>query len=342
MRVRREEEMKEVTIIIGDGISEEIALAAMKVMKHLVHDIVFDVKRAGVDVYEKTGSLMEEGLLESVERNKVALKGPIGTPIGKGFRSINVELRKRFDLYANIRPIKTYGDFGRYKHVDLVVFRENTEDLYAGVEKEISKDEMHSIKIITRGKSERIARKAYEYAVAHDRKKVTIVTKANIMKLTDGLFLDVARQVGEEYPGVETEEILIDNMCMQLVIDPSRYDIILTQNLYGDILSDLCAGLIGGLGLAPSANIGEHHAIFEAVHGTAPDIAGKNLANPAALILSSAMMLEHMGYRDESARLNRAVRQALQNEKKRTRDLGGQASTTEFTDYIIEILQEEV
>ena len=261
--------MREITVIIGDGISEEIAHSAMKVIKYLVNDLVFDVKRAGINVYGKTGSLMEEGLLESIEKNRVALKGPIGTPIGKGFRSINVALRKTFDLYANIRPIKTYGDFGKYEDVDLVVFRENTEDVYAGVEKKISKDEMHSIKIITRDKSERIARKAYEFAVANGRKKVTVVTKANIMKLTDGLFLDVARQVGEEYPGVETEEILIDNMCMQLVIDPTRYDVILTQNLYGDILSDLCAGLVGGLGLAPSANIGNDHAIFEAVHGTA-------------------------------------------------------------------------
>ncbi len=330
--------MKEITVIIGDGISEEIAYSAMKVIQYLVDDIVFDVKRAGIDVYEKTGALMENGLLESIEKNKVALKGPIGTPIGKGFRSINVELRKTFDLYANIRPIKTYGDFTKYENVDLIVFRENTEDLYAGVEKEISKDEMHSIKIITRGKSERIARKAYEYAVANGRKKVTIVTKANIMKLTDGLFLDVARGVAKEYPSIETEEILIDNMCMQLVIDPTRYDIILTQNLYGDILSDLCAGFVGGLGLAPSANIGKDHAIFEAVHGTAPDIAGKNLANPTALILSAAMMLEHMGYRDESDKLHDAIYQALQNKEKCTRDLGGHASTTEFTDYIIENL----
>ena len=330
--------MKEITVIIGDGISEEIAYSAMKVIQYLVDDIVFDVKRAGIDVYEKTGALMEEGLLESIEKNKVALKGPIGTPIGKGFRSINVELRKTFDLYANIRPIKTYGDFTKYENVDLIVFRENTEDLYVGVEKEISKDEMHSIKIITRGKSERIARKAYEYAVANGRKKVTVVTKANIMKLTDGLFLDVARGIAKGYPSIETEEILIDNMCMQLVIDPTRYDIILTQNLYGDILSDLCAGFVGGLGLAPSANIGKDHAIFEAVHGTAPDIAGKNLANPTALILSAAMMLEHMGYRDESDKLHDAIYQALQNKEKCTRDLGGNASTTEFTDYIIENL----
>ncbi len=331
--------MKEITVIIGDGISEEIANAAMKVIEYLVDDIAFDVKRAGIDVYEKTGALMEEGLLESVEKNKVALKGPIGTPIGEGFRSINVELRKKFDLYANIRPIKSYGDFSKYDDVDLVVFRENTEDLYAGVEMEISKNEMHSVKIITRDKSERIARKAYEYAVANGRKKVTIVTKANIMKLTDGLFLDVARGVGKEYPGVETEEILVDNMSMQLVLDPARYDVILTQNLYGDILSDLCAGLVGGLGLAPSANIGKKHAIFEAVHGTAPDIAGKNLANPTALILSAAMMLDHMGYRDESERLGDAVCKALQNKENCTRDLGGNATTTEFTDYIIENLQ---
>ncbi len=333
-----QDKTKEMTVIIGDGISEEITSCTLKVIKHLIPEMQFDIKRAGIAVYEKTGRLLEEGLLESAERNKVFLKGPIGTPIGEGFRSINVELRKKFDLYANIRPIKTYNEYAKYQDVDIVIFRENTEDLYVGVEKKISDDEMHSIKIITRAKSERIARKAYEYAVANKRKKVSIVTKANIMKLTDGLFLEVARKVASEFPQIETEEILVDNIAMQLVIDPTRFDVILTENLYGDILSDLCAGLIGGLGLAPSANIGDTHAMIEAVHGTAPDIAGKNIANPTALMLSASMMLKHMGYIEESKRLYDAIYKVLQERENCTQDIGGKASTTEYTDYIIKNL----
>lgn len=329
---------KEMTVIIGDGISEEITNCTLKIIKHLIPDMQFDIKRAGIEVYEKTGSLLEEGLIESADRNKAFLKGPIGTPIGEGFRSINVELRKRFDLYANIRPVRTYNEYARYQGVDIVIFRENTEDLYAGVEKKISDDEMHSIKIITRGKSERIARKAYEYALVNNRKKVTIVSKANIMKLTDGLFLDVARKVAKEFPEIESEEMLVDNIAMQLVIDPTRFDVILTENLYGDILSDLCAGLIGGLGLAPSANIGDTHAMFEAVHGTAPGIAGLNIANPTALMLSASMMLDHMGYREESKRMSDAIYKVLQEREKCTQDLGGKASSTEYTDYIMEYL----
>lgn len=329
---------KEITVIIGDGISEEITNCTMKVIRHLVPDMKFDIKRAGIEVFEKTGKLLEEGLVESMDKNKISLKGPIGTPIGEGFRSINVELRKRFDLYANIRPIKTYTEYAKYQNVDIVIFRENTEDLYVGVEKKISDDEMHSIKIITRPKSERIARKAYEYATANNRKKVTIVTKANIMKLTDGLFLEVCRKVAEEFPQIETEEKLVDNVAMQLVLKPENFDVILTQNLYGDILSDLCAGLVGGLGLASSANIGSNHAMFEAVHGTAPRMAGLNIANPTALMFSATMMLEHMGYREEGLRMKEAIYMVLQEREKCTQDLGGKASTTEYTDYIIEYL----
>jgi isocitrate dehydrogenase (NAD+) len=332
------DKVKEITVIIADGISEEVTDCTLKIIRHLIPDMEFDIKRAGADVYAKTGSLLEESLIESMDRNKVSLKGPIGTPIGGGFRSINVELRKRFDLYANIRPIKTHTEYARYQDVDIVIFRENTEDLYAGVERKISDDEMHSVKIITRDKSERIARKAYEYAVANNRRKVTIVTKANIMKLTDGLFLEVARKVAEEFPKIETEEMLVDNIAMQLVIDPTKFDVILTENLYGDILSDLCAGLVGGLGLAPSANIGDTHAMFEAVHGTAPEMAGLNIANPTALMLSASMMLDHMGYREESKRMNDAIYKVLQEREKCTQDLGGKALTTEYTDYIIEYL----
>lgn len=327
--------MKKITVIIGDGISREVSEACMKVISSVRNDIEFDIKNAGIKVFEETGSLIEDGLLESIEKNKVALKGPIGTPIGKGFRSINVQLRKKFDLYANIRPIKTIGKFTRYEDVDLVVFRENTEDLYMGIEKEISKDEMHSIKIITREKSERIAREAFEYAVKNNRKKVTVVTKANIMKLTDGLFLECARNVSKDYSDIKLEEILVDNMCMQLVLDPTRYDIILTENLYGDILSDLCSGFVGGLGLAPSANIGKDISIFEAVHGTAPDIRGKNLANPSALILSASMMLKHMGYEEEGEKVRKAVEKSLQIKEKCTKDLGGNSGTKEFTDFLI-------
>lgn len=327
-----------ITAIIGDGISEEVVKSAVRVVNALCPDINFEEKHAGIKTYEETGSLMERGLKESIEKNKLALKGPIGTPVGKGFRSLNVELRKSFDLYANIRPLKSIGDFSRYKNVDLVIFRENTEDLYAGVEKQISETKMHSIKIITREKSERIARRAFDYAVSNGRKKVTAVTKANIMKLTDGLFMRVCEEVSKSYPDIAYEHVLVDNMCMQLVMNPEKYDVILTENLYGDILSDLCAGLVGGLGLAPSANIGEKAAIFEAVHGTAPDIAGKNIANPAAIILSAAMMLDHIGKNAEAVKIRNSVLKTMSVKANCTRDIGGQSGTREFTDLIIKNL----
>ncbi|NLM06748.1 MAG: isocitrate/isopropylmalate dehydrogenase family protein [Tissierellia bacterium] len=331
--------MKTITVIIGDGISLEVSNAAMEVIKATGVNIGFDIKRAGPEILKNTGSLVEEGLYESLERNKVALKGPISTPIGYGFSSINVELRKKYNLYANIRPVKTMGGFSKYQDVDLVIFRENTEDLYAGVEKKISDDEMHSIKIITRGASERIAQAAFEYAVSSKRRKVSVVTKANIMKLTDGLFLEVARETSKKFKEIEFEEILVDNMCMQLVIDPSRYDIILTENLYGDILSDLCAGLVGGLGLLASANIGSDMAIFEAVHGTAPDIAGRNIANPTALILSAAILLDHIGCQSEGNSIRVAVEKTLANHENLTRDLMGNKGTNEFTEIVISNLK---
>ncbi|WWL40917.1 isocitrate/isopropylmalate family dehydrogenase [Ruoffia tabacinasalis] len=265
-----------ITLIPGDGIGPEITESARNIVDALDIGIEWEVVAAGEAVFNKQGTLIPDDIYESIEKNKIVLKGPIMTPIGKGFRSVNVALRKKYDLYANIRPVKSLGTIPSLtKDLDLILFRENTEDLYAGVEKQISDDEAHSIKIITRSASERIVREAFEYAKANDRQSVTVVTKANIMKLTDGLFLDVARGVAEEYPSIEFKEILVDNMAMQLVINPKQFDVIVTENLYGDILSDLMAGLVGGLGLVPGANIGEDISIFEAVHGSAPDIAGK-------------------------------------------------------------------
>ncbi|MGB4587602.1 MAG: isocitrate/isopropylmalate dehydrogenase family protein, partial [Clostridiaceae bacterium] len=299
-------------------------------------DFYFETQNAGEAEYNLHGKLIPDSLFESFERNKVALKGPITTPIGKGFRSLNVELRKKYDLFTNVRPVKNLGNCpSAFKKVNLIIFRENTEDLYAGVEEMISPDEAHSIKIITRPKSKRIAEAAFAYASKTGRKKITVVTKANIMKLTDGMFLDEARKIASEYPHIEFEELLVDNMCMQLVMRPSNYDIILTENLYGDILSDLTAGLIGGLGLVPSSNIGEHMALFEAVHGSAIDIAGKNIANPTAIILSSAMMLQHLGESIAADWINTAVNEVLLLSENFTKDLGGNLSTTEFTDKII-------
>ena len=275
-----------ITLIPGDGIGPEITESARNIVDALDIEIEWEVVEAGEAVFNQTGTLIPDNVYESIEKNKVVLKGPIMTPIGKGFRSVNVALRKKYDLYANIRPVKSLGTIPSLtKDLDLILFRENTEDLYAGVEKQISDDEAHSIKIITRSASERIVREAFEYAKANDRQSVTVVTKANIMKLTDGLFLEVARGVAEEYPSIEFKEILVDNMAMQLVINPKQFDVIVTENLYGDILSDLMAGLVGGLGLVPGANIGEDISIFEAVHGSAPDIAGKGLAKPTAILL---------------------------------------------------------
>lgn len=328
-----------VTLIKGDGIGPEITEAMKEVVGALDLDLEFEEINAGLSVFEKEGTYIPEALFESINKNKIAIKGPITTPIGHGFRSINVELRKKFDLYANIRPIKAPGPLDlKFDGVDMVIFRENTEDLYAGVEEQISENEAHSIKIITRDKSERIIRAAFDYAQAQNRKKINVVTKANIMKLTDGLFLDVAREVAKAYPDIEMEEILVDNTAMQMVMHPERFDVLVTENLYGDILSDLGAGLVGGLGLMPGVNKGKDIAIYESIHGSAPDIAGQNLANPIAMLLSLCLMLDDIGENTKADMLRSAIYKTLSDKENYTRDLGGSATTTEITRAIIDNL----
>lgn len=328
-----------ITLIPGDGIGPEITNSVQDVFQALNLDIQWDIVNAGEKVYEETGELIPDSVYQSIEKNKIVLKGPIATPIGTGFRSINVTLRKKYNLYANVRPVQNLGTVPSvFENIDLILFRENTEDLYTGVEEQISKDEAHSIKIITRSASERIIREAFDYALKNKRDSVTVVTKANIMKLTDGLFLEVAREVAKEYPTVLFKEILVDNMAMQLVINPKQFDVIVTENLYGDILSDLMAGLIGGLGLVPGANIGDDVAIFEAVHGSAPDIAGKGIANPTAILLSACQLLNHINETDAANRLRQAIDAVLSDENNYTADLGGNTSTKDFTQAIIKAL----
>lgn len=328
-----------ITLIPGDGIGPEITKSVQDVFQALNLDIQWDIVNAGEKVYEETGELIPDSVYQSIEKNKIVLKGPIATPIGTGFRSINVTLRKKYNLYANVRPVQNLGTVPSvFENIDLILFRENTEDLYAGVEEQISKDEAHSIKIITRSASERIIREAFDYALKNKRDSVTVVTKANIMKLTDGLFLEVAREVAKEYPTVLFKEILVDNMAMQLVINPKQFDVIVTENLYGDILSDLMAGLIGGLGLVPGANIGDDVAIFEAVHGSAPDIAGKGIANPTAILLSACQLLNHINETEAANRLRQAIDTVLSDQSNYTADLGGNTSTKDFTQAIIEAL----
>jgi isocitrate dehydrogenase (NAD+) len=296
---------------------------------------VWETENAGNAVLGAEGTALPQRVLDSIQKNGVALKGPTGTPIGTGHRSVNVELRKRLDLYANLRPVESLpGVKSHYDGVDLIVVRENTEDLYSGLEHVVVPGVVESLKIITERASTRIARYAFEYAKTHGRKRVTAVHKANIMKLSDGLFLDCCRAVARDFPGVAYDELIVDNCCMQLVLDPTRFDMLLLENLYGDIVSDLCAGFIGGLGMAPGANIGEQCAVFEAVHGTAPDIAGKNLANPIALLFSGAMMLDHLGEHEAADRVRRAVKAVLADGQKLTRDLGGTAGTTEIAEAI--------
>lgn len=328
-----------ITLIPGDGIGPEITESVQDVFQALDLDIQWDIVNAGEKVYEETGELIPDSVYQSIEKNKIVLKGPIATPIGTGFRSINVTLRKKYNLFANVRPVQNLGTVPSvFEDIDLILFRENTEDLYAGVEEQISKDEAHSIKIITRSASERIIREAFDYALKNKRDSVTVVTKANIMKLTDGLFLEVAREVAKDYPTVLFKEILVDNMAMQLVINPKQFDVIVTENLYGDILSDLMAGLIGGLGLVPGANIGDDVAIFEAVHGSAPDIAGKGIANPTAILLSACQLLNHINETEAANRLRQAIDAVLSDENNYTADLGGNTSTKAFTQAIIAAL----
>lgn len=329
-----------ITLFKGDGIGPEITEQVIRVLEALNLPLEFEEYEIGQISYEKTGTLIPDEAIESIKRNKVALKAPVTTPIGKGFRSVNVGLRLALDLYANIRPAKSLkGVKTKYDNVDLVTFRENTEDLYIGLEEEISADEVHAIKKITRKASERIIRSAFDYAVDNNRKKVTCVHKANILKKSDGLFLHIFEEIAKEYPNIEANSLIVDNTCMQLVMKPEQFDIMVMPNLYGDILSDLTSGLIGGLGLLPSCNKNDDYAIFEAVHGSAPDIAGKGIANPTALLLSAVMMLEHLGYKTEANKIKKAIDDVLENTDIRTPDLGGKATSKEYTDEIIKRLQ---
>lgn len=328
--------MYNITLIKGDGIGPEVSMATKKIIDATGVKINWDIVNAGQNVFEKTGELIPDRVYESIERNKIALKGPITTPIGTGFRSINVHLRKKYNLYANIRPIQSMENTkSKYKNVDFTIFRENTEGLYIGIENKISDNEVEAIKKVTTLGSERIIKKAFAYAKENNINTVTVAHKANILKLSDGLFLNVARRISKDYPMIELSEVIIDNLCMQLVMNPEQYKIIVTMNLYGDIISDLGAGLIGGLGLVPGANIGEEISIFEAVHGSAPDIAGQNVANPTALLKSGIMMLKFFGEFEQAQKIEKALEKVYSDGKILTKDLGGTATTTEFTEAII-------
>lgn len=332
--------MHRITLIPGDGTGPEITRAAVMVLEAAGVKIDWDVKEAGEKALQSTGEVLPEDVINSIKRCKVALKGPLTTPLGAGFRSVNVALRKKLNLYANVRPVKTYrGVESRYDNIDLVVIRENTEDLYAGIEHMVGDGAAESIKIITRKASERIVRFAFEYSRQHKRKKVTAVHKANIMKLSDGLFLQVAKEVASQYPDIEFEDKIVDNMAMQLVLKPEQYDVLVTPNLYGDILSDLCAGLVGGLGLAPGANIGDEVAVFEPVHGSAPKYAGLNKINPMAIILSSTLMLRHIKEEETATRIEEALSEVLSEGKHVTYDLGGSATTSEMAEAICQKLR---
>ena len=328
-----------VTLIPGDGSGPEVIAAAKRVVEATGIAIEWEQAEAGAAMIEKYGTPLPDETIESIRRNGVALKGPVTTPVGTGFRSVNVAMRKIFDLYANIRPAKTYpGVISRYDNIDLVVVRENTEDLYAGIEHMVGEDAAESIKLITRKGCERIIRYAFDFAVREGRKKVTAVHKANIMKCTDGMFLDIARQIAKEYPQIEFNDSIVDAMCMRLVMHPEDYDVLVCPNLYGDIVSDLCAGLVGGLGLTPSANIGVSGAIFEPIHGSAPDIAGQHKINPTAAILSASLMLAHLGEAKAAADIEQAVTKVISEGKTLTQDMGGTASTEEFADAVIAAL----
>ena len=330
--------MRTITLINGDGIGPEISDAVVKIIEASGFQVKWDFQTAGADVAEKEGSPLPQRVLDSIRKNKVALKAPVTTPIGKGFRSVNVQLRKELDLYANLRPCKNLPNVKtKFDDVDLVVVRENTEDLYAGIERQVDENTAESIKIITKKASERICRFAFEYAINNNRKEVCVVTKANIMKLSDGLFLNTYREVAKDYPQIKQREILVDNLCMQLVQNPKQFDVLVLPNLYGDIVSDLCAGLIGGLGVAQGANIGLDCAVFEPVHGSAPDIKGQNLANPTALLLSAIEMLRYIKEYTYADKIEKALFKTLK-EGIFTKDLGGNYSTSEYTQSIIKNL----
>lgn len=330
--------MHNITLIKGDGIGPEITDAVVKIIKAAGVDIVWDIQTAGADVIKKEGVPLPQRVIDSVKRNKIALKSPVTTPIGKGFRSVNVQLRKELDLYANLRPCYNLPNIEtRYENVDIVVVRENTEDLYAGIERQVDENTAESIKIITRAASERIAEFAFDYAVKNNRKEVCVVTKANICKLSDGLFLDCARKIAKKYPNIGFREILVDNCCMKLVQNPNQFDTLLLPNLYGDIVSDLCAGLVGGLGIAQGANIGKDYAVFEPVHGSAPDIAGQDKANPTAMLMSAIEMLNFIGETTAAAKIKSALFETLKSGIK-TADIGGNASCSEFTNAVVQRL----
>jgi len=334
--------MTTITVIPGDGIGPEIMRATLKVLEALDLGFEYETHQAGVVALENEGHLLPEATLASIERTDATLKGPLTTPVGGGFASINVELRRRFDLYGNLRPaISFQGTSSRYGNIDLITVRENTEGAYGAEGQTINEDRTRaeSLMVITRTGCERIVRFAFEVARKEGRKKVTAVHKANILKTTSGLFLDIAREVAAEYPDIECNDLIVDNTCMQLVMNPYQFDVIVTTNLFGDIISDLCAGLVGGLGMAPGANIGDDAAIFEAVHGSAPDIAGKGVANPCALLLAAALMLGHLGHEDAARRLRAAIRETIEDKDHVTPDLGGSNNTQQFADAIVEHLQ---
>jgi isocitrate dehydrogenase (NAD+) len=330
-----------ITLIPGDGIGPEVTEAVVRIFKAAGLDMEWERHDAGVTAFKRFNKSLPAELLESVVRNKVALKGPVTTPIAEGFTSVNVGLRKALDLYANLRPVRNLpGVASRFANVDLVIVRENTEDLYSGLEHEVVPGVVESLKIITERASTRISHFAFQHARANARKRVTAIHKANIMKLGDGLFLESTRKVSRDYHDIEYDERIVDAACMQLVMHPERFDVLLLPNLYGDIVSDLCAGLVGGLGVVPGANLGEGCAVFEAVHGSAPDIADMNLANPTALLLSGLMMLDHIGEHERGARIRRALDHVLAEGHVRTRDLGGEATTTEFTAAVCREVEE--
>ena len=330
-----------ITLIPGDGIGPEITAAVQRILEAANVPVQWEEHNAGATVLEKEGTLIPETLLESIKRNRIALKGPITTPVGKGFKSVNVTLRQLFDLYSNVRPAKTTeGIKTKFDNVDLVLFRENTEGLYSGLEMYDTQREIaDSIARVSRTGSLRIIRAAFEYARKNKRKRVTVVHKANILKMTGKLFLDAAADVAKDYPDIQMDDKIIDNMCMQLVQKPEQFEVIVTTNLFGDILSDLCSALVGGLGVVAGANIGDDYAIFEAVHGSAPDIAGQGKANPTALLRSALMMLCHINLADYSERIEAALNRTLANPEQCTGDLGGKASTSEFAQHVINNLQ---
>lgn len=331
-----------VTLIPGDGIGPEVTNAVVRILEATGVKFEWETFAVGTEAYEKYGEYIPKDLIASLERTRVGLKGPVTTPVGGGFPSINVALRKKFELYANFRPIRNLPHIPtRYPDVDLIIIRENTEGLYSGLEHEVVPGVVESLKIMTEKASTRIAKFAFEYARRNQRKKIHAIHKANIMKLSDGLFLKSVRAVAEHFPSIEYKEMIVDNACMQIVMDPLQFDMLLLPNLYGDVMSDLAAGLVGGLGVVPSANIGDQCAMFEAVHGTAPDIAGKGFANPTALLMSSALMLDHLGEQTAAERIQNALERVYRQAKHTTRDVGGKAGTEEFADAVIAALKQK-